>query len=226
MTIQYETDDEIRAKLMSMGLDIEALGAAMKSSFAAFNTCGNLDAPSFKGTLGWNTALVVLRERLQQSRVWEINNIQNFCLTENPKTGISIAVISGNKHTGKVRLPSGIQPNTRGKLGLFREASATKNSCQMELFSDEMLEAFGEPEIIEKMKKLDHEVWFFLINNYDDRPYAELSLPYLDSDGNVLKWKERIILPNPDGSGLEEQQPTIPDSNDDFGIEVTFKKNV
>ncbi|MGQ2992236.1 MAG: hypothetical protein ACT6RD_14375 [Brevundimonas sp.] len=184
----FATPAEAHTRLMELGVSVEALQAAVAAGHAGRILATENDAPFIPGTFGWSYTVRALRDALVPLG-WRKADPGNFSLVINDKRKINIIVESGDAATRMRHL----SPKTKSLKGLYVEAAALRNRFETDLFPDTLSEDLRRVAAI-----LEHPTWMLLVYITDDEYRAELSLPGMYEDRQIVGWDERIFIPDSD----------------------------
>lgn len=157
-------------------------------------------APTAAGILHWLYTVATLRTELKARR-WNFNDNNNCPLTISLEKTIMIAVMTGDKDTGK---PTGY-PKNQGIKGVVLDKAIKKN---LQLFAGQGgARADGT------------ELWVFLYHvEMGGEIRMELSLPASFVRGKIMGWKERIIFKPMDSRPEPKVLPSFPNEEIDFDV--------
>ena len=172
-------------RLAEFGLSIDILQKAVEAGYLGFISCTDNDPPATWGYTAWAHTLRRLREQLVPFG-WERNNSLNFPRTFSEEHKISIIVSTGDEGTGRGHL----HPRTKSSKGQLTEQAVYFNSIQG------TLKGFLPDEETKTLPNSAYTTWILLFYVTATEIRAELSLPSIITDGDILAWKERIILPS------------------------------
>lgn len=160
-------------------------------------------APTAAGSFHWFYTVAALRTELK-ARLWNYNDNNNCPLIVSNEKKVMIAVMTGDKDTGR---PAGF-PRNQGIKGVVLDKAIKKN---LQLFAGQGgAEAEGT------------ELWVFLYHvEVGGEIRMELSLPASFVRGKIMGWKERIIFKPVDSRPEPKVLPNFP--NDEIDFEVTRK---
>ena len=151
--------------------------------FAHWADCTGNDPANMPGLVMWGKATRRLREGLTV-RGWTVDNHQNCPLTIHPKGKLAIMVVAGDNATGDpAREPASRYP--RGPV------------TRTLVFRNQLFFAFYAA-MVQDQPPPPRQTWMLLHYLAGDQLSdlrAELSLPAaLTEEGDVVRWRERIIL--------------------------------
>jgi hypothetical protein len=202
-----ETSD----RLAKLGLDALVFIQAIQRSQVVADGYTQNHPPISRGIGQWSEVVAALRDQLIP-RGWTRDDRENRALTVNPTKTIAISAATGDENTGIADLT----PCTSSSKGPKTQDAVIINALQLELFGN-------VPLTPQELKKSPGVMTFMLLFHRDlkaKETRVELSRPVvMDSDGNVIVWAERIVLP-PVPFGIEgakisedapQQQEIIPE---------------
>lgn len=161
-------------------------------------------APTAAGSFHWFYTVAALRTELKALR-WNFNDNNNCPLTVSLEKNVMIAVMTGDKDTGR---PAGF-PRNQGIKGVVLDKAIKKN---LQLFAEQ--DGAGSEGT---------ELWVFLYHvEVGGEIRMELSLPASFVRGKIMGWKERIIFKPIDSRPEPKVLPSFP--NEDIDFDVIRKK--
>ena len=200
--VVIRTDSDSAGRLSSLGLKGDLLREAAHHGLQYAFACTRHDPPVLPGIIAWGKAIRYLRDHLVPLG-WTPRNPRNYAMVVHPDGHVAISVAAGDDGTGK----EDVIPSTRSAKGPATREAVSSN----QLSFAEIGESFPKPLPVAGL-----QTWL-LLHFYDEEAgeiRCELSLPaYVDSDGYVSQWLERIILDpvHLNGASLsdaeEEQEP-------------------
>ncbi len=202
--IALKVDDQLSA----LGLKLHDLEVVIKTGFLAMANCTENDAPCVPGIFRWAHMVRAIREILLLQG-WERLDYRNSPLTVNFTLNIAVMISTGDENTGL----SFANPRTKNPKGKNTRL-AIKNNAQLDFF----------PETLVKVPEngFAGQTWILLVYVAGSEIRAELSLPsQMDDFGNVLEWKDRIILPPIAVDTIEPNEPEVPEYAPIPEIEIT-----
>jgi hypothetical protein len=205
-TAVYHAPEDIENALARLGLTAAPLTQAIQHGHLARCSCTANDAPNAPGYYQWNATLRGLREGLVVHD-WSRCDDGNYATIVSPDGSIAISVASGNIDTGS----PAANPCTRSSKGPNTAAAVHINAAQLELFPR------SSPPPVHDGNET-RATWLLLFYTDAKEIRSELSLPVsIDAEGNIMAWKERIILPaQPIDSDVSLPEP-------DFGPDVNIE---
>lgn len=160
-------------------------------------------APTAAGIFHWLYTVAALRTELKALR-WNFNDSNNCPLTISLEKNVMIAVMTGDKDTGR---PAGF-PRNKGIKGVVLDKAIKQN---LQLFTGQ-----GGAGVE------GTELWVFLYHvEVGGEIRMELSLPASFVRGKIMGWKERIIFRPLDSRPEPKVLPSFP--NEEIDFEVTRK---
>jgi hypothetical protein len=207
---------EINARLRQLGIpSVDILTKAVKAAHTARSWCTENDPPFIHGTEAWRFGLRTAREELIATGEWRKDDIGNFALIINDTVGINVMVATGDENTGRKWVAV---PKTRSPKGLYTEAAILRNVLKGDLFPETIPEA-----IVRKARVLEYPTWILLIYTTKYEARGELSYAADIDDGEIVEWRERIILPDIEIDPTVRNQSDDNDSGPDLDVDVTLK---
>lgn len=205
-------EGEVHARLAELKFPpVEDFHSALLESNLARSTCTKLDPPTFRGTTTWAVAVRAFR-RQSLPDGWKPNDKHGFSRTVTPDGARAIVVATGTSGTGRAKG----SPKTKSKKGPKALEAINARAIQLGL-----IELLGpEPE-----KQPDPEIWFWLLRHArttagKKRVYSEVSRPSsIGTEGRVIGWSERIILPRLDIDG-DGGSLRVPEPGPQFDVDV------
>lgn len=202
---------EVATRVRQLGLKVSELRDAIRAGELERHSCTALDPKSAPGWEAWRWTVRRLREILiPRGFTWLDRD--NLPLVVNPKTGVAIAVATGDTATGKA--DPKLWPTTKYPRGPTAHRYIAVNRLLRLPFD-------WDNEVAPMPAPIDDELvtWLLLIHSTEKAVRAELSLPSkVDENGYIVEWEERLIL-NP--VSLDEESDPMTDSrHDDEGDEA------
>jgi hypothetical protein len=183
LTQLQETSD----RLAELGLDALVLTQAIQRCHVVADGYTENHPPIGRGIGQWTEVVAAMRDQLIP-RGWTRDDRENLGLTVNATKTIAISVATGDENTGN---PDRI-PSTRYSKGPKTQSAVIINALQLDLFGNVQLTP-------QQLKKYPGVMTFMLLFHRDPmakETRVELSRPVrMNSDGDVIEWAERIILP-------------------------------
>lgn len=210
-TVLHVDSIAVTDALFSLGLNENALLAAVMQGYLARTNCTANHPPFFPSFVAWGETVKALRDKLAPLG-WKRNDEKNYSRTIHPEGHTAVAVATGNEATG-VATES---PSTKSAKGPSTIDAIEVNRLQASLPGIEP--AFVPNDESENQPT----TWLLLVHHAGNEVRSELSLP-LDAglDGRVSVWKERILL---NSIPLDtEPQEISPPSLPDIDVEVRRK---
>lgn len=191
--------DSVPRRLAALGIPIELLSEAVRIGHQQADFVTVAHPRNFPGILTWGEVTAALRSGLS-AMGWMLDDKDNVARVISPDGEVTVVAISGNEFTGlrgkheqlSTRWPRGsagvriIRRNAQRELALEGALSRSRN-----LLVD------------------DGGTWFLLYYRTGDIVRSELSFAKgVDTPGQLIDWKERLILPDID---LRSPEPAIMD---------------
>ncbi len=217
----YETPAAAARRLMELGVSMEALQRAIADGHARRIASSPNDAPHMPGTYAWAQTLCTLRDELLPLG-WRKADPGNFSLTINDARKINVVVESGDRFTRKAHA----EPRTKGLKGLYIEAVALRNRLEMDMFPETVADALRRVAALLEYQTyilLEYQTYILLIHIKDDSYVAELSLPDIVEDNQIVSWKERIFIPDPEAPFADRKPLPSRDDGDEIDVPVRRK---
>ena len=183
-TTIYSQPWDVENRLEQLGLSTDILLKAAEAGYRGLISRTDNDPPTVKGYIAWADTLRGLRDELIPAG-WKRDNSQNFSRTFSEEYRISIIVATGDSGTGR----SHLSPKTRSSKGQLTAQAIFHNNLQG------TLKGFLPEEETKAIPLSKYETWIFLVDTTVTEVRAELSLPSVIRDGEILGWRDRIILP-------------------------------
>ncbi|HEY8118186.1 MAG TPA: hypothetical protein VIE91_03005 [Methylophilaceae bacterium] len=199
-------DDEVPKKLWQLhpSLEEDVFYQAAGAGYAARLEVTPAHAPTAAGSFHWFYTVATIRTELKTRR-WNYNDNNNCPLIVSNDKQVMIAVMTGDKDTGR---PGGF-PTNQGIKGVVLDKAVKKN---LELFAGQNGTASDGTQL-----------WVFLYHvELNGAIHMELSLPDSFVRGKIKNWKERIIFTPLDLRPEPKVLPTLP--NDDIDFDVIRKQ--
>lgn len=157
-------------------------------------------APTAAGSFHWFYTVAALRTELKARR-WNYNDHNNCPLIVSGEKNLMIAVMTGDKDTGR---PAGF-PRNQGIKGVVLDKAIKKN---LQLFAGQGGSGAEGTEL-----------WVFLYHvEAGGEIRMELSLPASFVRGKIMGWKERIIFKPMDSRPEPKVLPSFPNEDIDFDV--------
>lgn len=198
--IRLEPED-VSARLAELGVNEEALRAAVMRGQLEFASCTENHPRMFPAIAAWAETIAAVRENLAPLG-WTRSELKNYSRAIDAPGRVAIAVAAGNEETG---CADG-NPSTKTAKGARTVEAVVVNQVQLQLFENPAPadQAEGEDERV---------TWLLLMYRMENEIRCELSLPVaIGADMKVNQWQERIILRSIplDGDVEEIEPPTLP----------------
>jgi hypothetical protein len=206
---------DVDSRLGQLGLQAEALVAAVQRGFGAWASCTAHHPPLLPGVLHWGETLGALREYLC-GRGWTRSDQGNLSLAISRGGQLAIAVSTGDEGTGKAECT----PCTRSSKGP-RTAAAVDTNAQLAFWPESTMLSEEEADALNS-----RETWLLLFHRdmTAREVRSELSLPVaLGTDGRVDGWRERILLTPFSFDGTAD---TLPFDGADVGRDGGFGSEI
>lgn len=176
-------EDQALDRLAELGLSYPLIERAMVRADAEARMVTGLEPPTAEGITRYNKANRFLREELMPEG-WDYDNSQNFCRTIHPDRAFAIVASSGDEGTG-VWIP-GQSPSTKYRKGeTTARAVEANNQLAFDLGGD-----FSTGDDL----PTPEAVWYLLYRITPEQIFIELSFPSAITGGQIVDWRERIIL--------------------------------
>jgi hypothetical protein len=183
-------EDAVPRRLAELGIPHEAIAESIRIGHykADFTTAAH--PRTYHGTVVWGELSGALRGELSKL-AWTLDDTDNISRVISPDGHVIVVAVRGNERTGlrsKHELLSTRRP--RGRAGV----RIVRMNAQFELLLQEGQRDPGD-DLIAGLGG----TWFLLYNRVGDIVRNELSFAKAVSDsGELLQWKERLILPDID----------------------------
>jgi len=189
---------------------IRSISTGMQHAFL----CTKHDPPNLPGILVWGKAVRDLRDQLIPMG-WLPDNSLNYATVIHPTATMAIAVAAGDSGTGR----EAVTPSTRNSKGRVTRRAVDHNVAQLTLedLLNEVEMSFPKPQDVPGF-----QTWYLLhfADDQEGEIRSELSLPDgMASDGHVMEWRERIILPI-----LPLRPDSLPQHDDDEGPDIPVNR--
>ncbi len=119
-------------------------------------------------------------------------DIRNWPIVVNKATKIAVTSTSGDNITGIVL--GNAQPSTKNRKGIVVWDAVRRANEQVLLPGFEQLKQV-KPDRVKKTARLSYIPWFLLVYLTPTGARGELSLPMAISGKKIVRWRERLILP-------------------------------
>lgn len=186
-TVSVLVPADVNARLEEIGFPRSVIDETRDVWTAAMNSGTPFHAKSYPGTLGYHEGVATLRMEGQSYGLEGLNR-EGVELCVNPTTRNAVVIVQGDARTGDIDNLH-LKPSTKYPRG---EVSRDVLIAQLLLFPEE------------KKTNVDpYDVWVLLLYKIGDETRAELSRPrFIDDNGTILDWHERIFLGAQRGSGM------------------------
>jgi hypothetical protein len=204
---QVVVADEAPARLKHFGLTIEMLQRSIEVGDSKRQLVSQPVYPAtYRGVAMWAETLAALRRQALKLRDdWEIGATENYATVYSTKRSIAIAVVAGDAGVGNETR----DPRLTRKKGIKTTERVYRNARQV--YVQDAL--FSVPEVDVPPDEACR-TWFLIIHPTKKEVRIELSCPlFIDDDGIVSGWLERILLPPVAVSGAIA--PIAPDDDPD-----------
>ena len=178
------------ARLHELGIPQEVLLEALRIGYQKGDFTTAAHPRTYQGTVVWGEITAELRGRLK-ALGWDLDDTDNIARVISPDEEVVVVAVRGNHRTGrrsKHEQLSTLRP--RGPAGV----RIIKVNIQFEL----ILQEDGD-EMSQDVLSDFGGTWFLLYNRVEDIIRSELSFANaVDESGSLLKWRERLVLPDID----------------------------
>lgn len=202
--VREPNSSDVRARLAELGIPAEVLSEAVRAGhdYGEFVTAAH--PRTYQGLVIWGETTAVLRYGLSAFG-WTLDDTDNISRVVSPEGDVTIVAISGNENTGLRNKHE--QLNTRRRRGPGGVRIINQNT-QYALALDVVSRANND-----RVGSLG--TWFLLYFRAGDVVRSELSYAKaVDNSGELMDWKERLILPDIDLGGPTpslDARPAPPD---------------
>ncbi len=199
-TVRVQPED-VSARLVELGVNEEALRAAVMRGQLEYASCTENHPRMFPAIAAWAETIAAVRENLAPYG-WTRSELKNYSRAADAAGRVAIAVAAGNEETGRAEG----KPSTKTAKGVRTVEAVVVNQTQLQLFDDPTSAEPAEGED-------DRVTWLLLMCRTETEIRCELSLPVaIGPDMKVSQWQERIILRSIplDGDMEEFEPPTLP----------------
>lgn len=215
--VMWDPNDVPRRLAELHGLTVELVQKALRSGQLAGDFTPSSRPRTAKGFNVWSESNGELREALARLG-WSYNDEDNIPRVISPDGLVVLTAMSGNLRTG---FREGEHPQTRRKRGraCFRIVKVNLQTEMVELLPVESEDTDNADAI-----SLHGKTWFVLYYRDGNTVRSEVSCARaVNKAGDLLKWSERIPLPDFD---LDEPDPTARGGGDNTppDVEVPVKR--
>lgn len=167
---------------------------------------------TYQGVVVWGEVTASLRHRLSELG-WTLDDEENIARVISPDGSVTVVAVSGNERTGL--------RNNHEKLNTRRPRGPAgvriiKTNMQYELALDEEGVTRARNDLVDNLGG----TWFLLYFREGDVVRSELSYAMAVAEsGRLLRWKERLILPDIDLLGPEPE--AVDDTPPDVDVPVS-----
>lgn len=211
MTIIVQERESL-GRLGQLGLSYEQLRRPLLRADAEAALVSGLEPPTAEGITRYNKTTRFLREELLPHG-WTFSNASNFCRTVHPSGHFSIVTSSGSAGVGLV-IP-GQTPSTKYPKG---ETTTRAVAANVQLTFD-----LGQQFTTDEAAQQDEPVWYLLYQVTSETIFCELSFPNAVTDGFIVGWFERIVLPPLDRAGIGGGSQQVDYDDDAYDVEVELR---
>ena len=175
---------------MELGVPLALLAKSLHAGYGESDLTTEAHPVTFPGILVWGVTTAVLRTGLVE-RGWTLDDTDNIARAISPNGAVTVVVVSGNEYTGLRNKHEKMDARrARGPAGI----RIVKRNMQYELFLEEAVSRFRN-DLVRHLGG----TWFLLHYRVDDIVRSELSYARaVGTDGQLIAWKERLILPDID----------------------------
>lgn len=172
-------------RLVDLGVTADLLTDALREGDRLARRTSTYDPPILEGLLRWASSTRLLREALVPLG-WTFDNPRNLARTIAPRHDIAIVVTTGDDGVGDPNR----EPGTRHAKGSATEWAIIGGQLT---FGGPSHDQPGLP--FAELVSGPMQTWFLLFAVVGETLRSELSLPRSYEDGRLLRWRERIMLP-------------------------------
>lgn len=206
--IREPSEEAVIWRLRELGIPTDLPGRALRVGYTKGDFTTTAHPVTYQGTVVWAEITGELRSGLALEK-WEFDDTDNIPRAVSPDGGVIVIPVRGNDRTGirsKHELLNTYRP--RGTAGV----RMIKINTQIELALHDVWGSGRPADLVPNLGG----TWFLLYNRTGDVVRSELSFANkVDKSGMLLKWSERLILPdidmlNPppgDGGGRDDITP-------------------
>ena len=192
-------------RLRELEIGIDRVQHALRAGDHAARQADEFSPKTAAGLQRWTNTVQELRRGLATGG-WECEDPKNSPRMVRADQAVSLAVVTGDKHTGVLAHP----PRNAHPLGATLEDSILRNDSRQVVGQQPIKEI---DEFAQSVLEESSTTWLLLYRRtakYGLR--AEISLPALTDDHVIAEWKERLILP--EEQFVEERTPLDADTDD------------
>ena len=186
-----EPDDRsVLRRLAELGLPPTLLATSLRVGYVESDLTTEAHPVTYPGIVVWGETTGVLRTGLVQLD-WKLDDTDNIARAISPNGNVTVVVVSGNEYTGlRNRHEYMDARRPRGPAGV----RIVKQNMQYELLLEEAV-SHARNDLVDNLGG----TWFLLHYRVDDIIRSELSYAKaVDTAGQLIAWKERLILPDID----------------------------
>ncbi len=209
---QVPGPEDAEDRLLELGLSVDLLHGAIREGQIAGDFCTEAHPVFYPGCRVYGETNGGLRLRLAL-QAWTFNNDANIPRAISPDGKMVITALQGDAQTG---LRDGRDAQTRRprKEGSIRIIKRNEQLVMVDLLPGDDPEVIGDQADAGEVGP----TWFLLYFRSGDKVRCELSLATgVTSTGGLIKWRERLILPELD----MHHGPNGPDAlGDDSPVDV------
>ena len=195
---------DVRRRLAELGIPAEVLSNAVRAGHDLGEFVTVAHPRTYQGLVIWGEITASLRSGLSVFG-WTLDDADNIPRAVSPEGDVTIVAISGNEHTGLRNKHEQLSTRRRRGPGGVRIISQnTQYELELDLVSRTNNDPTGSVG-----------TWFLLYFRAGDVVRSELSYAKaVDQSGELIDWKERLILPDIDVGGpalILDAPPAPPD---------------
>jgi hypothetical protein len=204
----------VQARLTALGLDLRSLDRAIRAGELARDNATDHDPKVAAGWDAYRMRVRTLRDELVP-RGWKKATQFGVELVCSPDGSCTVITRGGDSGVGDDKMFSQPDPQPKRKLGDGARGAITASLA----LNPDWLNVEAEDQT------RTSDMWMLLVHRDKDCVRAELSLPTgVTADGDVLGWRERIILPEIDLSNEPVGGRPVEELNDADDVRVTRKR--